>query len=218
MSRIEHHPAEATLASYSAGALPAALALVVACHLEFCVGCRRQVAALEELGGGLMLALEPKALSPNARENMLALLDQQPDIQPAVPHRTPQHSGGLPRALGALTGVTELGQLPWKTAAPGIKQLVLDIGEGNARLLRIGAGMRMPVHSHRGSELTMILQGGYTDALGKFNVGDVADLDGTTEHQPVADDDQDCICLAGMDAPLIFRGWLARLMQPFVGM
>ncbi|MFT4920749.1 MAG: putative transcriptional regulator, partial [Zhongshania aliphaticivorans] len=89
---------------------------------------------------------------------------------------------------------------------------------GDVRLLRIAAGKRMPVHSHRGSELTMILRGGYSDNVGKFNAGDVADLDASVEHQPVADSDEDCICLAGMDAPLAFRGWLARLIQPIVGM
>ena len=54
MSRIEHHPKDDTLYSYAAGSLPAALALVVGCHLQFCPQCRSQVRSGERLGGTLM--------------------------------------------------------------------------------------------------------------------------------------------------------------------
>lgn len=220
MSRIEHHPAQDTLASYSAGALPAAMALVVGCHLQVCDVCRREVAALENLGGQLMEALPPRPLTDNARERMMAMLDEQPSpaeaaLQAAVASKVAV--AAMPTMLRNVLGSNDYDALPWKTVAPGIRQLIIETGEGNSRMLRIAAGKKMPVHSHRGNELTMILSGGYSDALGKFNAGDVADLDNAVEHQPIADADEDCICLAGMDAPLRFRGWMARLMQPFVG-
>jgi putative transcriptional regulator len=132
--------------------------------------------------------------------------------------KTPRATA-MPSLLVNLLNADDFDALPWKkTIAPGLKQIVLDCDEGQARLLRIAAGQKMPVHSHRGNELTLILKGGYSDAVGEFHAGDVADLDGSTEHQPVAFDDMDCICLAGMDAPLAFKGWLAKLIQPFVGM
>lgn len=220
MSQIQHHPSDDTLASYSAGALPAALALVVGCHLEICGRCRRELNALDSVGGELMSALTPKPLSESAKERMLALLDEQAEgfSADSAPAAKPAVANGVPRLLAKLTGSDDLDALPWKTVAPGVRQMVLKTGEGNSRLLRIGAGRKMPVHSHQGSELTMILRGGYSDAIGKFNAGDVADLDASVEHQPIADADEDCICLAGMDAPLKFQGWIAKLMQPFVGM
>ena len=135
-------------------------------------------------------------------------------VSPAAPVK-----GAMPSLLQKILKEQDFDALPWKkTIAPGLKQIVIDCDEGQARLLRITAGQKMPVHSHRGSELTLILSGGYSDTLGQFNAGDVADLDGSTEHQPLADDDMDCICLAGMDAPLLFKGWLAKLIQPLVGM
>ncbi|CAA0100179.1 ChrR family anti-sigma-E factor [Zhongshania aliphaticivorans] len=226
MSRIEHHPNEDTLLSYAAGSLPAALALVVGCHIQFCPHCRSQVRAGESLGGELMSALTPKALSMRARDNMLARLalqESQSEVPAAVGSLTTAEAtsaqDAMPSLLRNILKESDFDELPWKkTIAPGLKQIVLDCGEGQARLLRIAAGQKMPVHSHRGSELTLILRGGYSDKLGQFNAGDVADLDGSVEHQPVADDDMDCICLAGMDAPLVFKGWLAKLIQPFVGM
>ncbi|WP_373077748.1 ChrR family anti-sigma-E factor [Zhongshania sp.] len=228
MSRIEHHPNEETLLSYAAGALPAGLALVVGCHLQYCPECRVSVNAGEALGADLMVTLAPKALSARARASVLEQLDnnisegmiarpvavQQQGCEPDAPN--PE---AIPRLLHRFLQQDSFDALPWKkTIAPGLKQIVLNCGEGDVRLLRIAAGKRMPVHSHHGSELTLILRGGYSDNLGKFNAGDVADLDASVEHQPVADSDEDCICLAGMDAPLAFRGWLARLIQPLVGM
>lgn len=226
MSRIEHHPNEDTLLSYAAGSLPAALALVVGCHIQFCPHCRSQVRAGESLGGELMSALAPKALSNRARENVLerlALQESQSEVPEAVGSLKTAGANSaqdtMPSLLQNMLKEADFDALPWKkTIAPGLKQIVLDCGEGQARLLRIAAGQKMPVHSHRGSELTLILRGGYSDKLGQFNAGDVADLDGSVEHQPVADDDMDCICLAGMDAPLAFKSWLAKLIQPFVGM
>ena len=232
MSRIEHHPNEETLLSYAAGALPAGLAIVVGCHLQYCPQCRVSVSSGEALGAGLMVALTPQALSARARENMLKQLDDVvmengAAVSGGVTERVREPRVGsagsspesIPRMLHQFLQQDTFDALPWKrTIAPGLKQIVLNCGEGDVRLLRIAAGKKMPVHSHCGNELTMILRGGYSDSVGKFNAGDVADLDSSVEHQPVADSDEDCICLAGMDAPLAFRGWLARLIQPIVGM
>ena len=77
MSQIEHHPQDDTLFSYAAGSLPAALALVVGCHLQVCSTCRSQVRSGESLGGELMTALAPKTLSDRARANVLQRLDMQ---------------------------------------------------------------------------------------------------------------------------------------------
>jgi len=63
----------------------------------------------------------------------------------------------------------------------------------------------------------MILQGAYDDLLGHFGPGDVADLDGETEHQPVTSPGVACICVAATDAPLKFSGWFARTLQPLFG-
>lgn len=234
MSRIEHHPKDDTLYSYAAGSLPAALALVVGCHLQFCPQCRSQVRSGERLGGTLMSALSPQALSERARSNVLQRLEMQEvhaDTQ-VLTHtdeieivsslaggKNTGARGSMPVLLQKVLEEKDFDALPWKrTIAPGLKQIVVDCGEGRARLLRIAAGRKMPAHSHSGSELTLILSGGYSDALGQFNAGDVADLEGSTEHQPVADSDRDCICLAGMDAPLAFKGLVARLIQPLVGL
>ncbi len=218
MSKIVHHPTDETLYSYAAGSLPAAMALVVGCHLQNCQRCKGELARAESVGGELMASLEAKPLGNHRREAVLAMLDEpSPEpVRPVVAAPVAETAGEIPPMLAKLLPAERYDDLPWKTIVPGMKQLKIACDEGDAFLLRIAAGKKMPVHSHRGNELTLILRGGYSDALGKFNAGDFADLDGSVEHQPIADDDEDCICLAGMDAPLAFRGIIARMLQPFI--
>ena len=90
-------------------------------------------------------------------------------------------------------------------------------GGGDLMLLRIAPGSKLPLHSHRGNELTMILDGAYHDMLDHFGPGDVADLDGEIHHQPVTSPGVPCICVAATDAPLMFSGWVARTLQPLLG-
>ena len=72
----------------------------------------------------------------------------------------------------------------------------------------------MPDHSHNGLELTLVLQGSFSDATGRFGVGDLEIADEDLEHTPVADPGDACICLAATDAPLRFRAIVPRLLQP----
>ena len=94
----------------------------------------------------------------------------------------------------------------------------MDGAQGTLRLFKIAPGMAIPLHTHNGNEMTLILKGSYSDELGRFKAGDVADLDNDTDHQPIADTQEDCICLIATEAPLKFKGLLPRLMQPFIGL
>jgi putative transcriptional regulator len=83
--------------------------------------------------------------------------------------------------------------------------------------LFIPAGVAMPDHGHHGMEMTMVLQGAFQDEGDHFGRGDVEIADSEIEHTPMADLDEDCICLAVTDAPLRFKGLLPRIMQKFIG-
>lgn len=219
---IHHHLQPETLMAYAAGTLPAAMALVVGCHIEGCVRCRRELQSAESIGGRVLESLPAKPLTEGARETVLTRLDTAVTATPrsvvSMPPASAPQGGFLPRMLKSLLNIDDFNQLKWRKLAPGIEKFNLPLTEGKSFMLRIGAGLAMPVHTHKGSELTLLLQGGYHDKLGSFHVGDVADLDGSTEHQPVAFDDEACICLAGMDAGLKFRGLIPTLMKPLTGL
>jgi putative transcriptional regulator len=86
------------------------------------------------------------------------------------------------------------------------------------RLFSIAPGTTIPHHSHGGTELTLVLSGSFSDEIGRFGPGDLADLDDSVSHQPVADTNEPCICLIATDERLRFTGMFSRLIQPLVGL
>jgi putative transcriptional regulator len=103
----------------------------------------------------------------------------------------------------------------WRSLGLGMKQAILSADEGGSlRLLHIPAGQAVPDHGHNGMELTLVLQGSFSDETGRFARGDLEVADEDLEHTPVADAGDPCICLAATDAPLRFNSLMPRLFQP----
>jgi putative transcriptional regulator len=218
-----HHLDSATLVSHAAGALSPAMAAVAATHLDVCAHCRRLLMQAEHVGGALLLQQQPAAVSPREaqlREEIMARLLQPLPARRSEPAPLPAHPSteALPRPLQPYFGQTWKA-LRWRWVAPGMHMIRAPQTAGDTLvLLKIAPGKSLPLHSHQGSELTQILQGAYDDALGHFGPGDMADLDSEIEHQPIVSPGVPCICVAALDGPLQFRGWLARKMQPMVGL
>jgi putative transcriptional regulator len=210
-----HHPSDERLLAYAAGALPEPPALLIASHLALCPRCRHAVAELEALGGALLETLPPAALAEGSLEHVLARLDQEP----AAPAPAPPRGGGdptLPQPLRDYVGEA-LDCLPWRRFGPIAElRLLPDHRAFTTRLLWVRAGAAVPAHTHAGSELTLVLRGGFSDATAHFVRGDVEEADSTMDHRPVADEDEDCICLAVTDAPLKLTSRFGRLLNPFV--
>jgi putative transcriptional regulator len=109
--------------------------------------------------------------------------------------------------------------IKWKALGKGAAQLRIRTGDGETqvRLLKIPAGKPVPEHSHSGRELTLVLCGAFDDGEERFARGDIEDADASVQHVPTATKDEDCICLAVTDAPLRFRSWIVRALQPILG-
>ena len=103
-------------------------------------------------------------------------------------------------------------------AAPGVWVAPVTGVAGGARtyLLRVGPGMSIPRHTHRGSELICVLKGGYADGGAVHGPGDFAESDDSVEHTPVITTDGECVCLVFADGRLVPRDWVGRLFQPIV--
>ena len=215
MDKIKHHLPDNVLAAYSAGTLPEAFSLVVATHVSLCDECRAAAASFDAVGGAVLEQLEGVNLAPDALAATMALI-QQTDAAPAAAE--PARAASMfPAPLQDYIGGGP-DKVRWKRLGGGIKQAVLPCdGDAKARLLYIPAGMAMPDHSHRGLELTVVLQGSFSDEVDRFQRGDVEIGDDDLSHTPIADAGQDCICLAATDAPLKFNGLLPRILQPFFG-
>jgi len=212
MSQIKHHIPEPMLVAYAANALEYPFALLVAAHVSLCEDCRAQLGVHEAVGGALLESQPMQAVSAAAKDAILAQLDDAPRPDDADPLY--ERSGAFP---GPVMEVLKGNPPRWKSVGGGARQTILHAGdEGSARLLYIPPGKAVPDHGHNGIELTLVLQGAFTDETGRFGVGDLEVADDSLEHRPLADKGAPCICLAATDAPLRFNSLIPRLLQPLL--
>ncbi len=213
MTQINHHLTDALLMAYAAGTLPEAFSLVAATHVSLCDDCRARLASYEALGGAVLDQAEAVAMGAGSLEATLARIAGGAPVEKPV-HR---QAGIFPGPLQDYVG-GDLEAVRWRSLGMGVKQAILPTDKAaSVRLLYIPAGSAMPDHGHRGTELTLVLQGAFRDEDGRFARGDVEVANEAVEHTPVAEAGLDCICLAATDAPLRFRKLIPRLAQPFFG-
>ncbi len=206
------HPIDALLAGYAAGTLGKPLHRLVAAHLALRPENRRFVRMLEESAGR---EIETSAVSSvNDRDGRLAAIfdaDIRADLRPRG------SSGIMPAALVDFIG-RDLEEIRWKTLLPGVREFkVSENSDGESTLLWIRPGRVMPSHTHDGSEVTLVLKGGFSDSTGHYRRGDIAIADHEVDHRPRADEDEDCICFAVTDAPVRLTGPVGRIVQRLFG-
>lgn len=212
MTDPRHHPNPSLLWAHAAGLLSEAFDLIVASHVSLCDDCRAWLGAADAVGGEL-LERGSVPVADDLLDRTLQGLDRTSRAQAPVP----AGEGVLPAPLRDYVG-GDLDAVRWRPVGMGVRQAVLKTtGPAKARLLQIPAGAAMPEHSHRGTELTLVLRGAFSDAAGRFGRGDLEAADDTLEHVPTAEAGEDCICLTATEAPLRFRGVLPRLAQRFIG-
>jgi len=210
--RVTHHPDEELLLSYASGAADEGFALVVATHLAFCPECRRAVSAFERTGGAMLASLTPATLRDGALERTLARLDEPAK---SVTRQPTMSDARLPEPLRSYVGNLDRSWLP---LGPGVAhRLLLKRGKTSVRLIRAMPGASVPVHSHEGRELTLVLTGGFHDETGRFGPGDLESATQETHHKPIADLGEVCTNLALTDAPLRFFSTLPRLVGKVFG-
>ncbi len=217
------HPNEELLQAYAAGHLEEAIALLVATHTALCPDCRHAVEDMEEIGGALLDGLEPTSLSEDALDRCLQRLGEPeaqldiPESKVAAPMGAPVEGDILvPEPLRGYLGGA-LASLDWRTRGNVSEvDLLPQRSSVRTKLLKIRAGAAIPQHTHEGAEITMVLSGGFSDEHGHYLRGDVSVADNQIEHRPVADDDEDCLCISITDAPLRFTGPVGRWLNMFV--
>jgi putative transcriptional regulator len=112
----------------------------------------------------------------------------------------------------------DLEDIPWRTKLPGFKEY--DLGEIDGletSLFWIRPGRAIPAHTHRGVELSLILDGAFTDLRGRFGPGDISVADDSIDHRPVAEKKRPCIGFAVVDQPLKLTGSLTQMLGDIIG-
>jgi len=198
------------LGAYSAGGLAAPLQALVESHLLLSQRNRSYVRDLETLAAHEALSSHLSPLS-NRDSALSAIFGSNYNPEPKA-----SNDQFMPKPLYDFVGYG-LKDLNWKHLLPGIKEaIVSSYEEGEVSFLWVKAGGSMPVHTHEGSEYTLVLKGSFSDASGRYGVGDIAIADDAINHRPMISRDEDCICFTVTDAPLRLTGTIGKFLNPFV--
>lgn len=217
-----YHPDDMTLMNYAAGSCSIPESLAVAMHLCFCHDCRQHVKNLNHLGGALLETIKPASTDEDAFETLMASLEPHDH---SAPVKMKMESTPSDRAIQHFTNPllrylpTSLADLPWQRQTKEISKFdltsLINVKGFQVALQKISAGAKVPTHTHKGFEYTVILSGGFSDELGVYHAGDFIARDASHKHSPTALQNEDCICLTVLNAPLKFTGWY-RVLNPFM--
>ncbi|UUX48323.1 ChrR family anti-sigma-E factor [Nisaea acidiphila] len=205
------------LLGYASGALPEAISVLVATQLALRPELRRTVREIEQIGGHLLEEIEPAPLSATAFDAVLSRISANDDVDTeaeASGIADGETASVVPQPLRGYLGAP-LSRLAWRKRGPGIEEYRVPVGDDRFEmsLIRIKPGRAVPDHSHEGSELTLVLDGAFSDETGHYGRGDLAVNGEEDHHSPLADPERGCICVAITGGPLRFSNPLVRFFD-----
>ena len=214
------HPSTELLNQFVQGELVTGRSVVVSAHMELCESCSAKAKELQALAVSSWVDLGSALQSDQSIEadcsNTAAGIVKSPQIKSEqiealveVDIGILNHSIKLPKVLAKAASQG----LRWKKVAGGISeaQLFLD-NETMCEFIYMAPGCQVPVHTHQGSESTLVLDGSFEDELGEYKTADFIIRDAQHNHQPRSE--EGCLCFAVLDSPLRFTDGFAKLMNP----
>jgi putative transcriptional regulator len=172
--------------------LSPALHALVAAHLGLCRRNRAYVTALETMAATELSTAEPAPIK--RREERLSAIFACPPAPTA-----PFADAPIPRALRHFIR-QPFETIRWRQVRPGVRECVVEKKAAEAAsLIWIRGGQRLPTYRHKGTEVTLVLQGGFRDQTGHYVRGDIAVFDTNATRRPIADPGEDCLCFAVID-------------------
>jgi putative transcriptional regulator len=210
---ISNHPDTRLLNEFAAGSLPLAQSTCVSLHLNYCDQCQRHSRQLQQVGAGLFQNLSPQPVDDALLDAVMSRLDEEPPLA----YESDAGDGGYPALVQRLMS-GKYDELDWErvTSALRISRLRTGDPDNEFALYHIKAGGSIPKHTHRGTELTLVLDGSFSDEEGLYQQGDFLMRDAEHVHTPTAAQTSDCVCIGVLDAPIRFTGWNYRLLNPFL--
>lgn len=208
------------LLAYAAGSLSEAKSTLVATHASFHPELQAKIIDAENIGGALLSDVETASLSDGFFDRLMEKIDTGENLDDEASSSKATQASQLPAPLAEYLG-GGLEKVKWRFMGPGLRQAKLWSGKDGEKLwlLKARGGTEMPEHGHRGTEMTLVLQGSYTVDGHRFDIGDLEIASSEIEdHQPIIDEGEDCICLVVTEAPIKLKTLIARAFQPFIGL
>ena len=210
---------EVLLMEYAAGTLDMAQTLIVAAHLSLSPQARRIVKDCECVGGALMdKSCDPVAMNDGSLENVLKRLGTNASPPRAAPVKRAlfPEDACLPSCVESYVDCTNA--LRWKPLYPGIESFMLPLTcrSSRAHVFRFGPGLAAPKHSHGGLEITLVLDGAFSDGNDFHQQGSLMVMDmNDAPHAPKACDMNGCVCITVSSGDMRMTNPLMRMLSPF---
>ena len=212
------HPSQELLSSFAQGELSSGMSIALSAHIELCEACRGKTSEMESNAIMSWLQTPEEAAAPDFSDMVASIVNQPQsgeernrDEYAVQEMHMLNHSVVLPRVLAKAASEG----LVWKKLAGGINQALVKLDdETQCEFIYMTPGSQVPVHKHQGSEVTLVLDGSFSDELGHYRASDFVVRTKDHIHRPASD--EGCLCFAVLDSPLTFTKGLARLMNPFL--
>lgn len=220
---IKFHPTPEQLKHFAMGGLSATESLVISAHCDMCSHCSHRLQHETEQLAKVVFEEEVvpdhSVIDKQALDVMMANITQTPAAEAiAVPSHRIEHIEldgkifALPRTLQRFAAKTG----NWSSMVGKLWQAPVEIGDDCVgHFIYMGQGGGVPEHTHRGSELTLVINGEFSDGLNNYDSGDFLYMNGEHTHAPRSDSNEGCLVFSIVDQPLHFTSGLARLLNPF---
>ncbi|UQV24216.1 ChrR family anti-sigma-E factor [Vibrio sp. J383] len=229
---IKHHPNAAILKDFVDGTLADSVSLIVSSHVELCEHCQQQVSMLTAQAADSVFESDTSAFESDtsglklsdsemdaflsddgefdfdAIAQITADSSQAIEVTPEVQQVTVADTTfTIPRALNSVA------RKDWMNLGK-ISRARLDFDDEahHTSLLHIDKDGQVPCHTHKGFEITLLLEGSFEDEMGVYNKGDFIWLDGDHTHQPATK--EGCVCLTVSSDALYFTKGVSQLFNP----
>lgn len=212
---ITHHPKHELLQLHVKGELPASISAAISMHAELCPKCHKKLQALtlsesnNEFDDHNQPIHIPQSIDFSSMIEDITSNEQiyieTPKKLKVVKVRNSEYQ--LPRAIDSMN------QSQWQNLGK-LSRARLDLNEGelHTSLLHIDPEGNVPAHTHKGFELTLLLDGSFEDELGTYVKGDFIWLDKSHTHTP--ETENGCLCYTVSSNALQFTKGIARILNP----
>lgn len=232
---IKHHPSRELLEEFVSGNMVASVSVIVSSHIEMCSKCKAQVEEMTKQAALTAFDITDSEAAADSSEDVSGEFDINCVMNPAL--EADNFSQSLIDSIMSqpvehfeerttTTGIDILGtQLSLPRAIHSIAlnewqglgkvsraRLNLDDDERRTSLLHIAKGGQVPSHTHKGFEITLLLQGSFEDEMGTYSAGDFIWLDSEHTHTPHTN--EGCVCLTVSSDALHFTQGVSKLFNP----